>query len=245
MMSRPMERERLYPFNRFCDCEACQTVEHLDSTLDMAFSPTPSVPTSIHMQLLFILDRLERSVSLEEKTTDLKEYISMLSLCSNESSPLGTAGPLTSQVATQILSQATAHLKMVGTMRRKMATLSEEASSGRAEETYQYAELVLCGLKSSWQRLETSFLDFARIWTLDHCVSITPVSERTRIGSIDWTALLTPIQVVLSAQQTTCLLSIDGHMQILATAKEVRNFHGWGKAPQRAEQSSAPRADIV
>lgn len=204
------------------------------SRMRNAANSTPSL-------LLTILDRLERSVSLDERITCLEDFISTLSLCLIESSPLGIAGPLTSQVTTQILSQATAHRSLGLTMQQRMATLSEEASSGRAEETVQFLELVESGMASSWRKLESNFLSYARTWTLELCVSTTPLSSRTPIGGIDWTALLTPIREVLSYAQTACLLSIDGHMKILATAKEVRNFHGWGKAPQWAEQSSAPR----
>ena len=207
--------------------------------------PTRSVENSTPSVLLSILDRLERSVSLDEKITLMEDFISTLSLVGTESTPLGIAGPLTSQVTTQILSQATAHQQLAGTMHARRETLSQEASSGRAEETIAFLDLVQSGLRSSWQRLERSFLNYARTWILEHCVSTTPVSRRTPIGGIDWTALLTPIHEVLCYTQTACLLSLDGHMKILSTAAEVRNFHGWGKAPQRAEQSSAPRADIV
>lgn len=200
------------------------------SRRNMASSRTRNAANSTPSLLLTILDRLERSVSLDERITCLEDFISTVSLCSTASSPLGIAGPLTSEVSTQILSQATAHRRLATIMRQRTETFAEEDWSGRAETSKAYLELVGSGLTSSWRRLETSFLNYARIWILDHCVSTSTLSERTPIGAIDWSALSTPIQQVLSSAQTACLISIDGHMRILSTAKEVRIFQIFGKA---------------
>lgn len=208
----------------------------------MDSSRTRNVAPSIHSTLLNICQRLELSVSLEEKITLMEDFISTASLVSSPREALGTAAPLTSTAATQILSQATAHLQLAGIMRQRMETSSQEDSSGRAEGTIEFIQLVLSGMRSSWLKLERSFLSYARIWILDHCVSTSHLFERTPIGGIDWTALRIPIQEVYSSAQTKCLLSIDGHMKILVTATEV-SFHGGAKGPQRAEQGSAPRGE--
>lgn len=197
---------------------------------NMDFSRTRSAAPSIPTALLNILASLELSVSLAEKITLMEEFISTASLVLSVRQALGTAAPLTSTAATQILSQATAHLVLDGIMRQKMETSLPEHSNGQAETTKEFLQLVQSGMRSSWRRLEKSFLDYARTWILDHCVSTSPHSELTQIGSIDWIALRTPIQEVYISTQTKCLLSIDGHMRILATAAEV-SFHGWGKAP--------------
>ena len=203
-----------------------------DSRQNTDYSRTHNAEILILGSLMRTLDALERSVSLDESLTSLEDYISTASLCSRKNIPLGTAGPLTSEIATQILSQAMAHRVLATIMQSKTETWSQEDSNGQAETTPAYLDLVGSGLASSWRRLVTSFLDYARIWTLDRCVSILPLCERTQIGGIDWTGLHTPIQQVLSLKQTTCLVCLDGHMQILATAKEV-SFQMFGKAERR------------
>lgn len=203
---------------------------HFDSTPSMPSSHMPNAEISILGALMTTLERLELNVALGAKIIEMEEFITMLSLLGRGNTPLGTSGPLTSTVATQILAQAKAHRALASIMRQKKETSSPEDWDGQAETGIQYLNLVQNGMKSSWQRLEMSFLDFARTWILDHCVSISLASGPMQIGGIDWNPLLTPIQQLLSYTQTKCLLLIDGHMTILTTAMEV-SYHGGGKAP--------------
>lgn len=131
----------------------------------MPSSPTPNVAISILGELWRSLQTFELSASLEESCTRMEEFIFILSSISIDSSAqerlqfsMWKAATLTSRSLGELRRRDT-------TMRSKMAMSSLEGSGvqiTRAETAL--TQLILNGVRLSWQRQQNSFGNFAMNW---------------------------------------------------------------------------------
>jgi len=167
---------------------------------------------SIPLKLSSILVDLELSVSLAEKLTKMEDFISTLSSCSRDSLGQDLSVSLMLTDTTQILSVAMAHQRRVGTMQRRMETLSQEAWKGRAET--EFLTLARPGLESSWQKIETAFLKQSRNWILDHFACTLDPLEATLIGGIGQTEPSTNIRQEFYLTRADIPILIHGYNKL-------------------------------
>ena len=130
----------------------------------------------------------------------------MLSSCSNGSlsQEMSVYSMWTDTI--QMSYAVTAHRKRVGIMQQRMETLSLEDSNAQCER--RYLGMAAFGLRSSYLKLERSFLKLARHWLQGHfCVPLL-VSEPTPIGDIDPSPLRTStlVDYRLIQQRTQSLM---------------------------------------
>lgn len=147
----------------------------------MDSSHTLNAAISILFPLSTCLETLELSVSLDVKSTQMAEFTSMLSSCSNGSLSQEMSVYSMYMDATQMLSVVGVHRRRVGIMRRSMGTLLREDSK---DPEVGFLRLALYGLQSSFRRIERAFLKLARDWLREHfCVTSLP-SDVMPIGNI-------------------------------------------------------------
>jgi len=174
-------------------------------------------------KLTTCLEILERSASLAVNITEMEEFISMLSSCSN--------GSLSQEMSvfsmwtdcTPILSEATAHLKRVRLMQQKMGTLWLEGLTSMDSEL-RYHNLVMSGLKSSWRWIEMSFLKHARVWLRGHFAAATHSFGAMPIGDI--ATIRSPTQHLVDYRLTQAELqsSLAGYRRLLADLELVSDL---------------------
>ena len=153
-----------------------------DSKPNMDSSHTLSAAISILFPLSTCLETLELSVSLDVKSTQMGEFTSMLSSCSNGSLAQEMSVYSMWMDSTQMSALVGVHQRRVGIMRRSMAMLSRVDSR---DPEVGFLRLALYGLQSSFQKTERAFLKLARDWLREHfCVTSLP-SDVMPIGGID------------------------------------------------------------
>jgi len=177
----------------------------------MAYSLMLNAKTWTLFELSSILVRLGQNASLEEKIITMEELTYTLSLCLRENTQqeMSVASMLTD--ATQILYEATAHLKKAGTMQQKMEKLWEGGWKDRAE--YEIMHNRINGLKSSWQRAETTFLSELQLWILGRFVSTLEIWKNTPTGGTDQIMRSTVIPGEYHFQKKEFMNSMRGWMK--------------------------------
>ena len=131
----------------------------------MPSSPTHSVAVSILGELWTSLQRFELSASLDESCTRMEEFIFMLSSISIDSSVQERLQFSMWEAATLTSSSLAALQRRDTTMRSKMAMSSLVDSPVRITRAEAaLTQLILNGVRLSWQRQQTSFGNFATNW---------------------------------------------------------------------------------
>lgn len=131
----------------------------------MPSSPTANVAISILGELWTCLQNIELSASLDESCTRMEEFTYTLSSISVDSSvqerlqfSMWEAATLTSRSLEELQRRDT-------TMRSKMAMSSQEGSNVRLTRAeVALTQLILNGVRLSWQRQQSSFGNFATNW---------------------------------------------------------------------------------
>lgn len=131
----------------------------------MPSSPTPSVAISILGELWSSLQAFELSASLEESCTRMEEFTFILSSISIDSSAqerlqfsMWEAATLTSRSLEELRRRDT-------TMRSKMAMWSQGDSNVPCTRAgVALTQLILSGVRLSWQKQQSSFGNFATNW---------------------------------------------------------------------------------
>lgn len=155
---------------------------------------------------LACLETLERSVSWDERVTMMEDFTSMLSSCSNGSlsQEMSVYSMWTDTI--QMLYAVTAHRKRDGIMRRRMETLSLEDLNAQCER--RFLGMAEYGLRSSYLKLERSFLKLARFWLHGHFCVPSRHYAPTPTGDIDPSPCRTStlVDYRLTQQRTQSLL---------------------------------------
>ena len=181
------------------------------------------------------LEILELSASLDEKATQMEEFIFTLSSCSNGSlsQEMSVYSMWTDTI--QISYAVTVHRKRVQLMRRRRETLSREGWTWSHSEN-QFLILAESGLRSSFQSLEKSFLKHARGWLLGHFAAPLALSPAMRTGDIDPSPCRTQRLVdyrLTQADIQSCLLGYhtiwrDLELSVSAARSARDTFLAWG-----------------
>lgn len=137
------------------------------------------------LHLLSILESLElKSSFLWNHTSQLLEFTTMCSQTSDGSFALEELIFSMSQVSTRTSRQAVELLRQDTTMQSRMVTLLQEGWQDRAE--WSLLAVRRSGIRSSMQRLETSFLRYAKSWILSAWCALSAKSKSSPIGGSLW-----------------------------------------------------------
>lgn len=131
----------------------------------MPSSPTHDVAIWTLGQLWECFQTIELSASLVESCTRMEKFIYTLSLISIDNLALEQLQFSMWEAATLTSSSLGELRRKDGTMRRRMATsLLEDSDARTARAEVAITELILNGVRLSWQRQLNSFGNFATSW---------------------------------------------------------------------------------
>lgn len=137
------------------------------------------------LHLLTSLEALElNALWAWNHTMQLSEFTSMCSQTSDGSFALEELIYSMSTVSTQTSHQAVELLRQDTTMQSRMVTLLQEGWQDRAE--WEILAVRRNGIRSSMQRLETSFLRYAKSWILSVWCAHSAKSKSSPIGGSLW-----------------------------------------------------------
>lgn len=146
----------------------------------------------------------------------------MLSLCSD--------GSLSQEMSvfsmwmdiTPILSEVTRLRERATTMQSRRATLWREAlNNPRTDVELAWIEMVESGLRSSWLRLERSFLRHARVWLRGHFFAPLPLLVAMPTGSTAQFPNRTDLLRDYNLSRTDFLSSLSSWRECMAGIEEV------------------------
>lgn len=149
----------------------------------------------------------------------------MLSLCSD--------GSLSQEMSvfsmwmdiTPILSEVTRLRERATTMQSKRATLWREAlNNPRTDVELRWIEMAESGLRSSWLRLERSFLRHARVWLRGHFFAPLPPLLVMPTGSTGQFPNRTDLLKDYNSSRMDFLSSLSSWRECIAAVEEVSAF---------------------
>jgi hypothetical protein len=149
---------------------------------DTFSSPTVNVETWIRTQLWSSFQAWERSASSAESITNLRAFISTLSLISDGSFEVERRIYSMWTIATQTSNLLEEHQRKVTTMRSRMETLWAGGLRDQYRAEVEMARLLTSGLELRVRRIEMSFGHFATSWIQKLLPVLSVNSRSTPIG---------------------------------------------------------------
>lgn len=171
------------------------------------------------------LENVGQSASSVESIIAMEGFISMLSLCSD--------GSLSQEMSvfsmwmdiTPILSEVTRLRERATTMQSRRATLWREALNNPTTDVeLRWIEMAESGLRSSWLRLERSFLRHARVWLRGHFFAPLPLLVAMPTGSTDQFPNRTDLLRDYNSSRMDFLSSLSSWRECMAAVEEVSAF---------------------
>lgn len=130
----------------------------------MDFSPTPSAETSTRGELWNAFHHWEVNASLDESITRMEDFIFTAMSCSNGGFEAERLMFSMSTVGTRTLAVLNEHRRRITTTRSRMEMLSAEGWEGRSRAQWELGRLLISGLESRRQRIETNFGNWCINW---------------------------------------------------------------------------------
>lgn len=150
----------------------------------MDYSPTPNAETSIPGELWNAFHHWELSASLDESITRMEDFIFTATSCSNGGFEAEGLTFSMSTVGTQTLALLREHQRRITTTQSRMAMLSLEGWNGRNRAQWELGRLLISGLESRRQRIETNFGNWCINWIPKLLVATSTLSPAMQTGDL-------------------------------------------------------------
>ena len=210
-----------------CNNETCLLFDSKHGTPCLPFR---NVETSTLLQWSIILRDLELNASSEERITQMGAFICTLSLTSGGSIEQGTREHSMFKDSTLMYRRLAEHRKTVMTMQSKTETLWLGDLNDLLEA--EWHQLVMCGLKSSMQRMSQSFGRYANHWLHVHWSLNSHNSEPSLPGSFPLSESRMKLRRELSSTRLGWLNSMNGYDATLQQSHlEVSELAALGSYP--------------
>lgn len=240
---RPVDNITFHGTFLFGTCQALFT----SRIADMSSSPTPRQDqTSIIGRLWNCLETWELSVSLEERSMLMAEFISMYSLISDGSFRRERFVYSMWEASTQTSSLLAALQRKLTTTRARMGTLSQVGLDDRAE--IAIGTLIISGVRRHIADLLTSFCTFATSWLREILSAPFQTSAHTLNGNgtPEFPNTVSPLELSLTRQRLR--ESTSGcHSLLLELANHERgkSFEGRRFASMRNIKMLSPAGSLT
>ena len=202
-----------------CNNELCLL---FDSKHGTPCSPMRNVETSILLQWSTILLSLELNASSEERIIQMGDFICTLSSISEENIGPGTRVHSMLKDATRMYRHLAEHRKRDMIMQSRMETLLLGDSNDLLEA--DWLQMVMCGLKSSMQRMSQNFGRYANHWLHVHWSLNSHNSEPSPPGSSHQSESRMKLRRELSSTRLGWLNSIAGYETTLSQVKQEVSY---------------------
>lgn len=182
----------------------------------MECSPTPSAGTSIPGELWNAFHHWELSASLDESITRMEDFICTCTSSSNGAFEVEKLISSMWTVGTRTLAVLREHQRRITTTQSRMEMLSLEGWSGRNRAQWELGRLLISGLESRRQRIETNFGNWCINWIPKLLCATSTVSPAMLTGDLPryLPSMSTMDELALFREMLTA--EIDGYRNLVS-----------------------------